>query len=153
MADLSKVIDYEKTYPIKIKTPDGEDLGITINVVSKDSKRVVSALRDFQADVWDAAVSAGVAEEQVEETWREKLKRIESHGIATIIACIDSWDWGDHNFEHISGSGPASYADREFMVRHANSQWIVDQIAGPVNALENFSQPLPKSARSGSKKT
>ena len=150
MADLSTVIEYEKLYPVSIKLPDGSESGIKINVVSKDSKRVIDALRDFQADLWEKNAS----EEKTEETAREKLKLIQDHTNATLIACIDSWDWGEHNFaSRLSGSGVASKEDREFLINHANSGWIVGQLAGAVNSLENFMQALQESAPNGFQET
>lgn len=142
MADLSVAIEYDRLYPIKIKTPYGDDTGIVINVVSKDSRRVVDALRKAQGDYWSAMATAGDDKPAMPD-----VERI------VLIACIDSWDWGEHSFAHISGAGVASQADREFLIDHPNSKWIRDNIADGAANLENFSQPSRKNARIGSKKT
>lgn len=150
MANLSEVVTYEKEYPVEIVDHlTREKIGIRINVISKDSKRVVSALRDWQAEKWDDAAVKG----DKEDTAKEKLQYIEDHGTETLIACISSWDWGEHSFDHISGAGEASDADKRYLVTHPNAGWIVLQIAAQVNNIENFTQPLRGSARNGSKKT
>lgn len=142
MADLSVAIEYDRLYPIKVKNPYGEDTGIVINVVSKDSRRVVDGLRKAQGDYWSAMATAGDDKPAMPD-----VERI------VLIHCIDSWDWGEHSFAHISGSGKAELADREFLIDHPNSKWIRDNVADGAANLENFSQPSQKSVRRGSKKT
>lgn len=154
MADISTLIEYEREHPINIKNPvTGDDMGITINLISKESRRVVAALRDLQGRIWDRlGAEALISDEQSDITMVEKLRRIEEHGAVTLSAAISSWDWGENTFEHISGSGPASYEDAEFLVNHKNSRWIVDQLAEGLNKIENFTSPSPKNARGTSKK-
>lgn len=140
MADLSVAVEYDRLYPIKIKH-GGEETDITVFVVSKDSKRVVDALRRAQGDYWSAIAQGNkdVEPPDVERT--------------ILVNCIDSWDWGNDSWAHISGSGKASLEDREFLIDHPNSKWFRDQIADGTANLENFSQPSQKNARRGSKKT
>lgn len=145
MADLSTAVEYDRVYPVNCKTPDGSESGLVVNVVSKDSKRVVKALRDAQSAYWAALASA--KPEDAANVMPPDVERV------VLINCIDSWDWGEHSFAHISGSGPASLEDREFVIDHPNTKWIRDSIVEGCANIENFSQPLPKSARSGSKKT
>ena len=145
MADLSTAVEYDRVYPVKCKTPDGSESGLIVNVVSKDSKRVVKALRDAQSAYW--AALASTKPEDAANVMPPDVERV------VLINCIDSWDWGEHSFAHISGSGPASLEDREFVIDHPNTKWIRDSIVEGCANIENFSQPLLKSARSGLKKT
>lgn len=150
MANLAELVTYEKEYPIEIVNHvTREPLGITINVVSKDSKRVTNALRDWQAAKWDADAKAN----KTEDSAKDRLEYIEAHGVETLVACISSWDWGDNEFDHIKGAGAASDEDKRYLVGHANAGWMIVQIAEAVHKIENFMQPSQTNARRGSKKT
>lgn len=140
--DFSTAIEYERAYPVKIKSPDGAETGITINVISKDSKRAVAALREFQIVKMEQALADG----RKEDTLRDKVDLIDGVNTETIIACVDSWDWGEHSFGKVSGSGKATREDVEFLVSHPHSGWIVGQIAGQIERVENFMHPSLKSA-------
>lgn len=140
MANLSAMVEYDRLYPIKVKNPYGEDTGIVINVVSKDSRRVVDALRKAQGEYWSALARGDAAD-------------VPDVEYITLLHCIDSWDWGEHEWDHIKGSGPASLEDREYILKHPNAKWVKDNIAAGTANLENFSQPSQKIARRGSKKT
>lgn len=140
MTDFSTAVEYDRLYPVKIKH-DMAETGITVYVVSKDSRRVVDALRKAQGDYW-ASLAQGD-----ESAHPPDVERI------VLVHCIDSWDWGDNSWGHISGSGPASLEDRQFLIDHPNAKWFRDQIAEGAANLENFSQPSQKNARRGLKKT
>lgn len=145
MADISNFIEYERTYPVDIVNPStGEGMGITVNVVSSDSKRVVSALQKAKSDYWAKMASKDDGTDDVEVPDSERI---------VLINAIDSWDWGDSQFCHISGSGSPSFEDRVFFVDHKNSKWIRDQLNSKIYRIENFMQPSQKSVRRGSKKT
>lgn len=144
LTDFSNLIEYEKTYPVEIKHPlTGEDTGIRVHVVSSDSKRVVDAQRKAVSEYFRARAVAGDGD----------APELPDDARITLINSIDSWEWGDASFGHISGAGPAAMADREYLVDHPNSGWIVAQISAGCANIENFTQPSPKSARRGSKKT
>lgn len=143
MADLSSLVEYDKPHPVKIKTPNGEDTGIVINVVSQDSQRVVKALRESQADAWRSeAVGDGSFADMVKARERTIL-----------IHSIDSWDWGEHSFAHINTETPPDLEARTFLIDHPNAGWIRNSLAEGCAVIENFTNPLPKNARRGSKKT
>lgn len=144
--DLSTAVEYDRLYPITLKGFDGKDLGITVNVVSRDSRRVIDSLRKAQDEYWVA-----LKEKSENPSLPEPV--LPDHVRLTLIHCIDSWDWGEHSWAHISGSGAASLADREYIIDHPNAKWFKDQIAAGTANIENFSKPSQKSARSGSKKT
>lgn len=142
MADLSVAVEYDRVYPVVIRHPvTGEDEGVRVNVVSKDSRRVVEALRKEQGDYW-SKLADGVKDAAVPDVER-----------VVLINCIDSWDWAGSEFAHISGAGAASLDDRIFLIDHPNAKWFRDQLAAGTANLENFSQALPKIARRGLKKT
>lgn len=141
MANMASAVEYDRLYPVAIKNPYGEDTGIVINVVSKDSKRVVDALRKAQSDYWSAIAAGGV------DVAAPDIERI------TLVNCIVSWDWGSESWDHIEGSGDASLADREYLIDHPNAKWIKDNVAVGTANIENFTQPSLKSVRRGSKKT
>lgn len=145
MTDFSTAVEYDRAHKIKIVNPvDGSDTGITISVVSQDSKRVTDALRGLQADVW-SKMAEGVTVSPVEAAHeRENV---------ILYSCIVHWDWGDGSFAHISGDGEPSLEDRKFLIYHNNAKWIKDQIAEVICNLQNFIQPSQKNAPSGSKKT
>lgn len=144
MADLSKLVEYDRPHPVRIYTPNGDDTGIVINVVSQDSQRVVKAVRELQADAWKSEASGdGEAFASVLAA-RERI---------ILINCIDSWDWGEHSFEHITTETPATLENRTFLIDHPNAWWIKSSLSAGCAVIENFTNPLPKSARSGSKKT
>lgn len=144
MADFSKVVEYEKPHSIHIPDPrTGEPSGIVINVISQESERVVSALRDHQSKQW-AREAAGETIDLTEAV-AERTRII-------LIESIDSWSWGEHSFEHINDDAPCDRAAKEFLVDHKNAQWLINQIEVGISNLRNFMQELPKSVRSPSKK-
>lgn len=140
MDNLAAMVEYDRLYPIKIVNPKGEDTGIVINVVSKDSKRVVDALRKAQGDYWSIVATGGTAD----------MPDVE---FITLVNCIDSWDWGSKSWDYIQGAGVASLTDREYLISHPNAKWVKDSIAAGTANLENFMQALPTIVPSGSKKT
>lgn len=145
MTDFSTLVEYDTTHPVNILNPiTGEDTGIKINVVSHDSRRVVNALRKLNNEYFRSLAVAGEDVSSVELPDSDRLKAIH---------CIDSWDWGSASFGHITGDGVASLADREYLVDHPNSGWIVGQVLMGCANIENFTQASQKPALRGSKKT
>lgn len=145
MADLSTAVEYDRPHAIKIKHPTtGEDTGIVVNVVSSESARVVEAQRKANGEYWSALAAAGKEGPQPEAPDNARL---------TLIACIDSWDWAGESFAHISGSGVPSAEDKAFIIDHPNGKWFRDQLAIGCANIGNFTNPSPKSALTGSKKT
>lgn len=144
MADLSKLIEYERPHPVKIVTPDGTDTGIVINVVSQDSGKVIKALREMQADAWRKEAAGEGEAFLAAMAARERI---------VLINSIHSWDWGQHNFEHITTETPVTEENCAFLIDHPNASWIRASLAEGCAVIENFTNPLPKNARSGSKKT
>lgn len=151
MADLSVAVEYERIHNVEIKRLDnGEPTGITIGVVSRDSKRVTDGMREWQAATWEKQRKAG--ESGLSDL--DQIDLLEAQGRETIVHAIASWDWGEHTWNHISGkSDNPSIEDRRFLINHPNSKWLVDQIAWEVANIENFTSESPKSVRRGSKKT
>lgn len=151
MADLSTAVEYGRVHKVDIKRKDtGESLGISIGVVSRESRRVTDGMRAYQADLWERERKAG----SDGFTMSERIANIEATTKETLVHSIASWDWGEHSWNHLSGVSDApSIEDRRFLVEHENAAWIIEQIAGEVASIENFIQALPKPARTGSKKT
>ena len=144
MVDLSKLVEYDRAHPVKIHTPNGDDVGITIYVVSQDSKRVVDALRENQAEVWSK--EAAGEEKRFVDVVADRSRAI-------LIHSIDSWDWGGQTFGHLGEGAECSVENREFLIDHPNAAWIRDQIAEGCATLANFTSGSPKNARRGSKRT
>lgn len=151
MADLSTAVEYERIHNVEIKRLDNDEpTGITIGVVSRDSKRVTDGMREWQAATWEKQRKAG--KEGLSDA--DQIELLESQGRETLVHAIVSWDWGDHSWNHISGkSDSPSIEDRRFLINHPNAKWLIDQIVLEVANIENFTSGLPKNARSGSKKT
>lgn len=151
MADMSVAVEYDRVYTVSIKRLDtGDDLGIKIGVVSKDSQRVTNGMREWQAAYWEKQRVAGDAGMSDVDTVAE----LDAQGKETLVHAIVSWDWGEHTWEHISGASDApSVDDRRFLVNHQNAKWLVDQLVWEVANIENFTSGSPKIARRGSKKT
>lgn len=148
--DFSTLVEYDRTYPVKIYHPvTGKETGIVINVVSSDSKRVVDALRVAQGKRW-ADDAAGESKDDA-----SALPALMAEaGRIKLIHSIDSWEWpADGGFAHIKTDSKPSVEDRTFLVDHPNAEWIRVQIASGCANLENFTQPSQKSAPRGSKKT
>lgn len=142
--DIASAIAYDQTFPVALRHPGtGEEVGITFNIVSFDSERVVRAVKVIEAERWaeiatsaDKKLSAEKVVEYVDKTER-----------AQIEACIDSWDFGGHGFGDL-GDNPDCTADaKKYLVNHPNANWIRLQIAARAADLGNFSQAQPKPSR------
>lgn len=144
MANLSALIDYEREHAVKIKNPNtGEELGITINVVSADSKRVSGAVRKLQVEFDKLEVDGNPM------PVRERMQRIERE---ILIESISSWSWGDNEWDSINGDSECNRENKEYLVDHPNSQWLVGQVAEGTAKIENFTQESSKPVRNTSKK-
>lgn len=144
MADLSNVVEYERPHTIQMNHPvTGQPLGVSVNVVSSDSQRVVAAQRRSNADYWAALAAASDSDVKPEAPDNSRT---------ILVACIDSWDWGEQSFGHIAGSGVPSQADKEFIIDHPNAVWFKNQLVAGCAKLENFTNPSPKSVPTGLKK-
>ena len=132
MADLSTMVEYDKTYPVALKDAAGKDIGVVFNVVSSDAERVVKALRKLEADRW---ASGAVGEEFDFAEYIAKQERVR------LVAAIDSWDWGDNTF----GGIDLSVCDGETkskVINHPNAKWIRDQLSMGAANIENFMHAL-----------
>lgn len=145
MADIAALVQYDKTYPVVIRRLDnGEPVGITINVVSMDSKRVVDALRAVEAEKF--ASQARGAEVDI-------VAHVAAMERARLIASIDSWDFGGNTFGDLAADAPCNDANKAYLVDHPNAKWVRDQIAMGCANIANFTQAASKPARNTSKKT
>lgn len=142
--DIANAIAYDQTFPVALLHPGtGEEVGITINIVSFDSERVVKAVKAVEAERWGtmfASDSKRLTSEQVVE-FADKTER------AQLIACIDSWEFNGHGFGDLGVDPVCDEAARAYLINHPNAKWIKDQIAGRAADLGNFSQPPEKSSR------
>lgn len=144
MANLSALIDYEREHAVKIKNPNtGEELGITINVVSSDSKRVSSAVRKLHSEFDKLEVEGNPV------PLRERMHRVEREIYITSIA---SWSWGGNEWDNLNDTSECNRENKEYLVDHPNSQWILNQITDGIAKIENFTQESSKPVQNTSKK-
>jgi len=148
MADLSKLVEYDKAIPVNLIAPDGSKTEITFNVVSADSKRVADVTRKIDNERWlevFASDDKKLSPEQIAR-FADKAER------EAIIAAIESWEWGSDSWGHINAESPCNEENKRFLIEHPNAKWIRDNISAKVADLTNFTQPSKKPARATSRK-
>lgn len=135
MSDLSQLVTYDQKFPVKLRHPvTGDDLGITFNIVSEQSERVIKATKMVENERWSAILQdkdRKLDSEQIAD-FTAKIER------AALIACIDSWDWGQHNFLHLTNDSECNVENRTLVIDHPNAKWIRDQVSIASADLRNF---------------
>lgn len=139
--DLSTVIQTDELFPVRIKLPNGDDSGVTVNIVSSQSKRVTDVMRNMAK----ARLKGEASGEDV-----DKLDAFEKVGRETFAACIDSWDWGEHTFGGIGET--CTYDDKVSLYDNPDAFWIVGQIKQAYDDIANFTNLKLKPARSASRR-
>lgn len=138
MADISALINYDQTFPVKIKNPlTLEEVGITFNVVSMDSERVAVVNKKIDTERWQAVFASEDKKLSAEmiATFGDKAER------ETLIAAIDSWDWGGNEFGTLGTDPECNEANKRYVIEHPNARWIRDQLSARAADLANFSHP------------
>lgn len=131
--DILSLVEYEREHPISLKHPvTGEDLGVTINVVSMESNSAAKAVRAERQKF----VEKRIAGENVDAS-----AEADAIDMAMYCAVVKSWDWGG------KAPGPGFEADPECnqsnklkLFSHPNAKWIKGQIAEGCTRIENFTQ-------------
>lgn len=146
MTDLSTLVVYDNAFPVKLVHPQtGKEIGITINIVSFDSERVVRANRIVEGDRWRVQFQ----NEDGKLTPEQVVDFIDRAERATLVAAIDSWDFGDHSFDKLDASSEPTEENRAYLINHPNAKWVRAQLLAAGNNLGNFT---PVSAAKPAKK-
>ncbi len=142
--DISNAVAYDQTFPVDLRHPGtGEKIGITIDIVSFDSDRVVKAVKAVEAERWGVVLASDAKKltpEQVVD-FAEKTERVQ------IINCIAGWNFNGHGFGDLGDDPECTLEAREYLVNHPNAKWIREQIASRAADLGNFFQKPVKSSR------
>lgn len=142
MADLSQLVQYEKSHPVK-PTIDGVPTGFTVNIVSFDSERVSKALARLDAEKWELARANESKELTAEQRYDFAVKQINE----MIIASIDSWDFGGNTFGDLKADAECNEANKRYLIGHPNAKWLRDAIFGAGGEIRNFFGELPKPSK------
>lgn len=138
MADLSKLVEYDKAYPVTLMR-GGKPVGITINIISFDSERVTKAIHAASSRKWMAARENDngiLTPEQVFQYANEEINEC-------VIAAIDSWDFGDHSWGDLPVGFECNEKNKRYFVNHPNAKWIKDTIFAKGSEVSNFFGELP----------
>lgn len=142
--DFSKLIETEKTFPVKLIAPiDGSETGIVFNIVSAQADRVTKAMRKVTSARYKREASG--EEYDILEASQE-LRR------AQFVSCIDSWDWGGHSWGDLGESPDCNDETKTWLFNQSAAYWVVDQVIAAVERIENFTNQELKLARNSSKK-
>ncbi|MFA7308185.1 MAG: hypothetical protein WC026_16105 [Hyphomicrobium sp.] len=125
--DLSKIVSYETTFPLKLRHPKtSEEIGVTFHIRSESSDIVKRLVRQ-QLDDNAARAAQG-----------EKLRAsdFEKQEIARAAAFVASWDWGTNLYK---GKAP------EFTPAIVESvlteqDWIFAQTVAAAKRIGNFTK-------------
>lgn len=146
--DFSAVVSYEQEFPVKLIHPvTGEDIGVTFNVVSFDSERVVKAAKTVESERWKAILESSdkkLTPEQFTE-YQDKVEREQ------VIAAIKSWDWGGNEFDALPADAECTEENKRYVIEHKNAKWIREQIIARAASIENFTQASGKKPARSSK--
>lgn len=139
MADLSKLIQYDKTFPVVPKL-GGKPIGITINIVSFDSERVSRAVAKLDTEKWTLA--RGNEDKALTDDQRIDFAVRQINEM--IIASIDSWDFGGNNWGDLPVDPECNEENKRYLINHPNAKWIRDVIFAQGQEIDNFFGELPK---------
>lgn len=146
MADIANLINYEQTYAVPL-IGGGKEIGITFNIVSFDSDRVVKATRAVEAKKWQA-----VFESEDKKADPERLAELsEESRRERLVACIDSWDFGGHSFGDLPADPECNDANKRYVINHPNALWIRQQIEAKGADIGNFTNLSELPSRKKSK--
>lgn len=146
--DFSKVVEYDRSFPVELKHPvTGEGVGITFNIVSFDSERVVKASKKVESDRWAAVF----ANEERKLTPDQLVEFMDRDSRERVIASIDSWDWGGHSFGDLGPDPECTEENKRYVIEHPNARLIRIQIENAGADLGNFSQGPEKPSAKQSK--
>lgn len=142
--NILDIVEYERPHAIKLKHPlSGEDLGVTINVISMESSRVAEAIRAVQRVQMESEIAGSPVDAEAAITEREN---------AMMIAVIDSWDWNGTSPGADLGVDPeCTPANKKALLTHKNAKWIKEQIASGCTRIVNFTQDEPKPVKNTSR--
>lgn len=144
MTDLSKLVEYDQTYPVEIKHPlTGEPIGFTISVVSDQSRPVAKAVQAEQ----NKRIRELVTKEGEQPSEEENQEYVEALQRAALIASIVSWNWGEHTFGEINAESECNLENKTYLVDHPNSVFITEQLKVHAGNLRNFSTASEKPSR------
>jgi hypothetical protein len=126
--DLSKLISADEARTLEIVGPDGNPVGLTMQVMSLDCR----AARDASRKHADTLLSAS----------SKKLtgEIVEAEGLDRLAACIASWDWHGNEWNGIKDAPLTTALAKEVL----GQQWISRQVATFAGDLANFTKPAAK---------
>lgn len=146
MADISALVQYEKPFPVELEFA-GDKVGITINMISFDSERVVKAVRPV--DARRVAALYGPKAQELEPD--QIVNMAEEADRERLVAAIVSWDFGGNSFDALPVDPECTEENKRYLINHANAGWVRDQLMAAGNNLQNFTEKPLKSSRRSSK--
>ncbi len=86
-------VDYERLVPLEIEHPKtNKPLGIVVTLRSAGSPKAKAVLKEQQ-------------QERLERLQRGRsiadVDRLENQELERVCACIESWDWGEHQYDGV----------------------------------------------------
>ncbi len=148
MVDIANIVQYEKPFSVALKH-GGADVGITIDMLSFDSEKVVRAVRPV-----DARRVAALYGPKAEEIAPEQIVEMsEEADRERLVAAISGWDFGGNSFADLGVDPECNEKNKRYLVNHPNSLWIRHQLmAAGGNAVNFTSAPAkPSPSSSGTK--
>lgn len=144
MVDISKLVQYEQTFPIAIKNPvNGDDIGITFHVVSMDCERVLAVDRAIDSERWQEVFGS----ESKKLTPAQISKFAAKSERERLIAAIAKWEWGGNKFGDLGADPEFSTENVRYVIEHPNARWIREQLTARAGDLANFSLPSEAPAK------
>lgn len=142
MADISQFVQYDKTYPVPLVFK-GKQIGITFNIISFDSERVIRACEHVAAKRWEAVFKNDdrrLTPDQVFEfTSMEERERL--------VSAIDSWEFNGNSWGDLGQDPECNEANKRYVIGHPNAKWVRDLLNAKGQDLGNFSGELPKPSK------
>ena len=140
MADLSKIVEYERGFPVKLVYPAGhpqagEEIGITWWLMHQDSPAVKKVVgRHVIADrTLTALRMSGDGEDIPDEMYLDRENE-------KLAAAVTKWDWGSNTFQG-EKMGDVTYETALKCLIAA--PWIFTQVHGASINLGNFTEGSP----------
>lgn len=132
MADISKVVDYDATVPVKIFSDDEGDVIFHVRSIDNPDAQALYAKRRG-AMLRSRAVKGEVAEEEASEFLLSALEP----PVDILATCVKSWEWSGHYFGDLGKNPEPTPENVAETLRH---KWIKDLVSPVAVNLRNFTK-------------
>jgi hypothetical protein len=133
------LVDYDQTITIELKTPKGDDVGVTFDVRSIDNDDAQAIMRKRRGRAISAMAQGGKTKPTDDDVAALLIDMIEPDG-EILATCVVGWDWGGQEFETGKGILEWSPSNARYVLTHPSTRWIRPQVQSAAQSIEVFTK-------------